>query len=93
MIANQQDYLLGSANQLLGGGALLVNVPVSQYGVGLIYFLDGWFHLVPIGYGTLGLLDSILTRAVLRHRLSPAAPVRGQSAVAIGAAIGSPWSG
>lgn len=61
VIQNQQDYLLGSANQLLGGGALLVNVPVSQYGVGLIYFLDGWFHLVPIGYGTLGLLDSIVT--------------------------------
>jgi hypothetical protein len=61
LIQNQQDYLLGSANQLLGGGALLVDVPVSQYGVGLVYFLDGWFHLVPIGYGTLGLLDSILT--------------------------------
>jgi hypothetical protein len=61
VIQNQQDYLLGSANQLRGGGALLVNVPGSQYGVGLVYFLDGWFHLVPIGYGTLGLLDSILT--------------------------------
>ncbi len=60
VIQNQQDYLLGSANQLLGGGALLVNVPISQYGVGLIYFLDGWFHVVPIGYATLGLLDSIL---------------------------------
>ncbi len=61
VIANQQDYLLGSANQVLGGGALLVNVPVSQYGVGLIYFLYAWFHLVPISYGTLGLLDSILS--------------------------------
>jgi hypothetical protein len=61
VIQNQQDYLLGSTNQLLGGGALLVNVPVSQYGVGLIYFLDGWFHLAPIGYGTLGFLDSVLT--------------------------------
>jgi hypothetical protein len=61
VIQNQQDYLLGSANQLLGGGALLVNVPLSQYGVGLIYFLAGWFHLVPIGYGTLGFLDSVLT--------------------------------
>ena len=61
VIQNQQDYLLGSANQLLGGGALLVNVPVSQYGVGLVYFLAGWFHVVPIGYGTLGFLDSILT--------------------------------
>jgi hypothetical protein len=61
VIQNQQDYLLGSANQLLGGGALLVNVPVSQYGVGLVYFLDGWFHLAPIGYGTLGFLDGVLT--------------------------------
>jgi hypothetical protein len=61
VLANQQNYLLGSANQLLGGGALLVNVPVSQYGVGLIYFMDGWFHLAPIGYGTAGLLDSLLT--------------------------------
>ena len=61
VIQNQQDYLLGPANQLLGGGALLVNVPISQYGVGLIYFLDGWFHLVHIGYGTAGLLDGILT--------------------------------
>ncbi len=61
VIQNQQDYLLGSANQLLGGGALLVDVPVSQYGVGMIYLLDGWFHLVPIGYGTLGFLDGVLT--------------------------------
>jgi hypothetical protein len=61
VIQNQQDYLLGSTNQLLGGGGLLVNVPVSQYGVGLVYFLYGWFHLVPIGYGTLGWLDSVLT--------------------------------
>jgi hypothetical protein len=61
VIQFQQDWLLGPANQLLGGGALLVNVPSSQYGVGLIYFLAGWFHLVPIGYGMLGLLDGILT--------------------------------
>lgn len=57
----QHDWILGSTNQLLGGGALLVNVPVSQYGVGLIYFLAGWFHLAPIGYGTFGFLDGILT--------------------------------
>lgn len=57
----QHDWILGSANQLLGGGALLVNVPVSQYGVGLIYFLDAWFHLAPIGYGTFGFLDGLLT--------------------------------
>ena len=61
VIQFQHDYLLGSANQLLGGGALLVNVPVSQYGVGSIYFVAAFFHLVPIGYGTFGLLDGILT--------------------------------
>ena len=69
VIADQQNYLLGSANQLLGGGALLVNVPVSQYGVGLIYFLDGWFHLVHIGYGTAGLLDGTPDCAFVHPRL------------------------
>lgn len=57
----QQDYILGPTNQLLGGGALLVNDPVSQYGVGLIYFVAGWFHIAPIGYGTFALLDALLT--------------------------------
>lgn len=57
----QHDWILGSVNQLLGGGVLLVKVPVSQYGVGLIYFLYGWFHLAPIGYGTFGFLDGLLT--------------------------------
>jgi hypothetical protein len=54
------DFLLRPANQVLGGDALLVDV-ASQYGVGSIYFLAGWFKLVPIGYGTFGLLDGVLT--------------------------------
>ncbi len=61
IIQYQHDYLLGSVNQLLGGGALLVGVPVSQYGVGALYFIAGWFHLAPIGYGTFAALDSLLT--------------------------------
>ncbi len=61
IIQYQHDYLLGSVNQLLGGGALLVNVPVSQYGVGALYFIAGWFHLAPIGYGTFAALDALLT--------------------------------
>jgi hypothetical protein len=64
VIQFQQDWILGPANQLLGGGALLVNVPSSQYGVGLVYFVAGWFHLAPIGYGTFGLLDGLLTAVV-----------------------------
>ncbi len=61
IIQFQQDWILGPTNQLLAGGALLVNAPSSQYGVGLIYFLAAWFHLAPIGYGTFGLLDGLLT--------------------------------
>jgi hypothetical protein len=64
VIQFQQDWILGPANQLLGGGAVMVNDPVSQYGVGMLYFLDGWFHLAPIGYGTFGLLDGVLTALV-----------------------------
>ena len=62
IVQYHHDFLLGPANQLLrGGGALMVNVPISQYGVGPIYLLDAYFHLLPIGYGTYGLLDGILT--------------------------------
>lgn len=61
IIQFQHDYILGPTNQLLGGGALLVGVPVSQYGVGLIYFLAAVFHIIPIGYGTFGFIDGVLT--------------------------------
>jgi hypothetical protein len=61
VIQFQQDWMLGPVNQLLGGGALLVRDPVSQYGVGSLYFIAGWFKLAPIGYGTFGLLDGLLT--------------------------------
>jgi hypothetical protein len=57
----QHDYILGPTNQLLGGGALLAGDPVSQYGVGLIYFVAAWGHVARIGYGTLGFLDGLLT--------------------------------
>jgi hypothetical protein len=62
VIQFQQDWILGPTNQLFrGGGALLVNDPSSQYGVGLVYFLAAWFHIAPLNYGTFGLLDGILT--------------------------------
>jgi hypothetical protein len=60
IIGFHQDFLLGPANQVLHGGTLLVDT-ASQYGVGSIYALVAWFHLVPIGYGTLGFLDDVLT--------------------------------
>ena len=59
-VAFHQEFLLGPSNQVLGGGAMLVDTS-SQYGVGSIYFIAGWFELFPIGYGTLGLLDGVLT--------------------------------
>jgi hypothetical protein len=55
------DFLLGPANQVMKGGVLMANEPVSQWGVGSIYFLTAWFHLSHIGYGTYGLLDAGLT--------------------------------
>lgn len=55
-----QDFFLGPANQVLGGGAMLVDT-LSQYGVASIYFLVGWFELVPIGNGTLGLIEGLLS--------------------------------
>ena len=60
VIQFHHDFLLGPANQVLGGHAMLVDT-ASQYGVGSIYFLAGWFELVPIGYGSMGLLDGLLT--------------------------------
>ncbi len=60
VIQFHHDFLLGPANQVLGGHPMLVDT-ASQYGVGSILFLAGWFELVPIGYGSLGLLDGLLT--------------------------------
>ena len=55
-----QNFYLGPANQILAGDALLVDV-ISQYGVGSIYFLAGAFRVIPIGYGTLGLVEGMLS--------------------------------
>ena len=50
----------GPANQVLGGHPVLVDT-ASQYGVGSILMLAGWFEIAPIGYGTFGFLDGVLT--------------------------------
>lgn len=55
-----QNLFFGAVNQVLGGEHLLVDV-VSQYGVGLIYFIALWFQFAPVNYGMLGLLDGSLT--------------------------------
>jgi hypothetical protein len=54
-----QNFLLGPANIVMQGGALLVDA-ASQYGVGSVYFLNGWFVVAPLGYGALGLLGALL---------------------------------
>lgn len=61
IVVSQHDFFLGPVNQLLSHGTLLVDAPGSQYGVGDLYLLAGWFHLVPIGYGSFALLDGLLT--------------------------------
>lgn len=56
---SHQDFLLGPANEVLHGGAVLVDT-ASQYGPGPLYLLAAWFQLAPIGYGTFGFLDGLL---------------------------------
>ena len=63
VIQFHQNFLLGPANEILNGGAMLVDT-ASQYGVGNIYLLAGWFSLAPIGYGTLGFLSGVLSALV-----------------------------
>ncbi len=89
VIMFHHDVLLGATNQLLAGGALLVNDPVSQYGVGSVYFLAGWFQIAPIGHGTYGLLDGILTALVYASaycvlRIAGVSRLLAGSALAVG---------
>ena len=59
VIQFHHDFFLGPVNEVLHGSAVLVDT-ASQYGVGSLYFLAGWFQIAPIGYGTLGFLDGSL---------------------------------
>ena len=59
VIQFHHNFFLGPVNEVLHGGAVLVDT-ASQYGVGSLYFLAGWFELAPIGYGTFGFLDGVL---------------------------------
>ena len=59
---SHQDFLLGPTNEVLHGGAVLVDA-VSQYGIGPIYLLAGDSN-APIGYGTIALLDGLLSGLV-----------------------------
>lgn len=55
-----QNFLLGPANEVLGGGAVLVDT-ASQYGVSSVYLTAGWSEVFGPGYGTFALLDAALT--------------------------------
>lgn len=55
-----QNFYLGPANQILAGDVMLVD-SLSQYGVGSIYFLAAAFQAIPIGNGTLGLIEGLLS--------------------------------
>ena len=90
IIQFHHDFLLGPANEVLGGRAMLAGT-ASQYGVSSIYLLAAWFQLAPIGYGTLGLLDRRPDGALVRRRLrgSCASPARARllAAGALGLAV------
>jgi hypothetical protein len=57
IIQFHQNLWLGPANALVHGGTMLVNV-LSQYGVGSIVFLGAVFEVIPIGNGTLALVEA-----------------------------------
>lgn len=63
VIQFHQNFLLGPANEILAGGAMLQDT-ASQYGVVLLYMLAGWFTLVPIDYGTLGFFSGVANALV-----------------------------
>ena len=60
VIQFHQNLFLGAASQVLDGHGVLAGT-VSQYGVASIYLIAAFFELFPIGHGTLGLLDGLLT--------------------------------
>lgn len=90
IIQFHHNFLLGPANEVLHGRAMLDGT-ASQYGVTSIYLLTAWFGAaMPIGYGALGLLTGLLTAgwfaagyAILRLAGTP----RWLSAGALGVAI------
>ena len=55
-----QNFILGPANEVLAGGAVLVDT-ASQYGVSSVYLTAGWSAFLGIGYGSFALLDGLLT--------------------------------
>jgi len=55
-----QGFFLGPASQVLHGTGVLAGT-LSQYGVGSIYAIAGWFEIAPIGGGTLGFFEGLLS--------------------------------
>ena len=89
IIQFHQNFFLGPANQVVHGDAMLVDT-FSQYGVGAIYAIAGWFELVPIGNGTLGLLDGLLSALVFASAyavLRLAGPSRWLATAALAVAV------
>jgi hypothetical protein len=58
-----QDLFLGPAERVIAGDPVLAN-NFSQYGVGSIDLIAGWFALVPENNYTLGLLEGLLSAAM-----------------------------
>lgn len=99
VITFHHDLFLGPVNQLLAGDGVLVKT-ASQYGVAPLYLLAGWFKLAPIGYGTFGFFDGVLTGlfyatayGVLRLLRTPRILAWAAMAVAVVVlAYNHPWS-
>ncbi|MGH9289457.1 MAG: hypothetical protein ACRD0V_14410, partial [Acidimicrobiales bacterium] len=91
IIQFHQNFFLGPANQILHGDAMLVDV-LSQYGVGSIYFLAGAFMVIPMGNGTLGLVEGVLSALVFvgtfaTLRIAGVSRLLAGSAMAVGVIV------
>lgn len=89
IIQFHQNFYLGPARQLLSGDHMLVEV-LSQYGVGSIGVLAAVFGVVPIGYGTLGLIEGALSASTFVATfalLRMAGVSRWMAATAMGVAV------
>jgi hypothetical protein len=84
IIQFHHDFVLGPTLTVLHGGPVLVDT-ASQYGVGNVYLLAGWFQLVPVGYGMFGLLDGILFALFFATGYSVLRLVRAPRPLAAGA--------
>jgi hypothetical protein len=81
-----QSLFLGPASQVIHGSTLLVDT-VSQYGVGSIYAIAGFFKIAPISGFTLGFFDGVLSALIFGAGYGVLRMAGANRAIAAGAMV------